>query len=544
MKLWKRTAALLLCLGVSFSAVACDDENNSISSENTPPASSEQTDSSSSEVEEVLKNQELADVLAVAKSAKINFELAYDVLGYRLGGTSDPDTGEVTYNSVWENKEKGTLSGDVLLAATDKGVDAKITFTLPKTEEIINGYVGGDYEICIIDGFIYLLEPKAIAYKTLTNESLYAYIDNLITMIGVSAEDVEALLGQVFSELEGLGVTSEEINGVIAGLLSDAKIEPSFGNILMVTLDVAPYVNDVIEYAKTLTGETTLGEVLNEALAYGVAEEETAITYNDILDAVITMSDSTVQEAYDYVDDLVKDATSYSLRMCWLLLIENEDVRSALIEAGFTEEKLDELADINFEDAIEPYAEYTLEEMLTKFIDENLYLIEDWLNPDDGNEDWESTGRPALETIDVSVYAEEARTFLATKTIEDLGLTQVLKGIQSMNVTELCVKAGVGYDQNLNAEKVVVAFIQNMYGTDTVVVNGEPQTVDLKSNYVLTITASDFSSETLEIVLQADKNVVYECASCGESSAIDASVQIREDICLCDNCYETYEEVE
>lgn len=483
MKVWKKTAAFLLCLGFAVSNVGCVVINvgggNSASDKTSEaPATS---DSASGEQgggdvtpSNPVKAKNVTDLFEQAKSAKLTFELSV-------------------------NEASGAaVSGEALLSLTDKGADMKLDVTSETSVTTVYA----------IDGVLYTYEAEENTYYA-EGQNFYAGLEGS----GLSEEMLEELVGALGGIMEDseLSFGDEDIDSFINGLISsEAVVEDGA---MMLKLDAAQTVNDITAFVKTLDLDTTLGEFVDKLLVEVTPEGETATTYTAILDEIATYGTYTVSEAYTELDKTFEAEFKMGIQEYKDYLMLNPTVYSTLTDY-LGADVVKEIAAFDFDAVVEEYGTYSVDDLLAELL---------------ATEGETQEG----ETITLAGIAADVKTYLAETTLEDVGVTEnILEIFGSLSAKELYAKAGIRYNKG---DSSIDALIFGL-GMDVTVKNTD--TFKFSAKAVL----SEFSKDVVTIALPEGATVAYLCAGCYGSSLDDDTVAYREDhgVYLCDDCYPTY----
>lgn len=518
MKLWKRTAACLLCLGFGVSAFACGDNTKNsqeISNGNNT------TSTGDNGTVDFNKAQSLADALKDAKSGKIKVTL--ETVSTNAEGTA--------------NEEIGL---DITVSEADSGVNAKVT---------VNDKAKVVSELYAIDGWAYI---KVGNEYTVSPKSLSDLIQDALADAGVSLEEIGGLLGQLEGLLGG-AVNGEEAGASMSDLgaafgeyfESSAKLE---NGAMVVTLDGSDALNGVLGYIGGMTAETTVGEIVND----GLALIDPTLKAEDILEMLSTLGTVTVEEAYTYIDDIVKEETGYSIQNLKNVLLMNEEVQALLLQAGMTEEMIEDVETFDVEEYLigeeSPYKTLTLNQLIGMIVEANTAYPDEQLPEDqipensvEAYSDSSDSSSEIEEEIDyVGEYVMMAEEFL-NMTLADVetaygveNLVVVLQTIGSVSVDDASVKYGVKYDKNMQIDALILGLKGQISRT--------VENVTYVEGVEIALTVSEFSEEKVTIALPEGATLIYTCADCGESET--ASYREEYNAYVCDDCYPSYGYVE
>ena len=497
MKFWKRTAAMLLCLGVSFSAFGCGGKDNKgDNGDSTPnlPSTSE-----NGGIVDLDKAESLADVLAAAKSAKMDVAI----------NVTDADGNAIP------------VTMQLQISETDKGVDLMAT---------ANGET-----VYVIDGWAYSYDQGSECYIK-SGQNIWEEMEGALMQAGVTMEQVEMMFTELetsLGEMDGVGSLGESFGEHFE---ASAKLEDGA---MVVTLDCAPALNAVLDYMTTLTADRTLESVVNDLLGC----IDPTLTAEAVLDQVATLGTMTVSEAYAVLDDIAKEETGYSIQNLKELLIMNEDVQAALQEAGATEEDIQMIDDFDIEAYVAEYGEWSLNEVLRVVINQmnagSGTAPDGELGGDITSEMPEEPEEIPEGTDIIGRAAEQAKAFLKETTLGDLeemlemqGTLNTLQQIGAIEVNKADLKYGVKYDKDMKIDALVLGFALNMSNE----IDGETATasVDVK------ITVSEISAQRVTIALPEGAVVANCCFYCGANSVDDNTIAYSEELddYVCGECLE------
>ncbi|MBQ8283461.1 MAG: hypothetical protein IJX75_00050 [Clostridia bacterium] len=517
MKLWKKTAAFLLCLGFSFSAVGCDMGGKE---QNSTPDSSSSTESSvgdsSSSGTVTTDPLTLVDVLSTAKSALVEFDVALDVSAWQV---NDEDVLERVSANV-------SASVDMIVSETEDGdVAAKLTANLyPDVDS-----PSITYTLYYVDGLIY-------SYNGNVCVALPYNVADMLASMGITPEQTQAIMDEVLAALESEGVTSDSVNDAIMDIFeTGATLE---NGAMLLVLDAKEPINAVLGYLNGWTEETTLGDLVNEILAIGVEEGETPVTYDVLLAQLATenIGDITVGDLYEELDGFMLTNTGKDIQDWKDELIANDDVLAALAAMEMPAETITEIAELDIETALADYMDWTMDDLLAALATSEEPLPE-------GEE---PTPPPTVDDVLVSI-----ENVLDTMTISDvvvgLGLvdeTQVesffaaWEEATAFRFNTLASKMGIRYDKQNNVDGIVFGEEISLAGEVTFYssTGASLGKKDVSVEFEASLVISEFSSDLVSVALPENVKVLYTCIGCGE--VLENGIIYDEAMCayICDDC--------
>lgn len=517
MNLWKKTVAMVMCLGLSFSMFACQPKNDSSSNSDTGSTDSVIDSTSgpddSSDIIIPADAESFFDVVQTAKSANIKVELDIDITSLYAGDDAfdkETESMDVTLNITASENAKG-------------GADAKIILVLSSHFVSSDGtaYDGDALEqtIYIIDNYTYIWQEDGYYTKSA------ATLDVVLADSGLPIAEIQGVLEEVSGALTEAGFSADDLFGALEGEFdATAKIEDGA---LMTTIDLTDGVNDFLGYLATLNSETIVGDVVNDVL--GLIDP--TLNYADVLDMVAPLGEVTVSEAFTEIDTAFAAEMGLGLQDYKDLMIMNATVISALKDAGLTTEDIQAISAFSFEDDfLAFYGEYTINAFLVE-----LFEIEE-----------------APEDL-IGETCAMLKEYLATATLADLevalgaeGLLDTIAEISQVKFTALEEKFGVKYDDDYNVEAGI--FITNI-GFEMVesmeTSTGEVIRDKNSASIGVKVTVSELSEEKVAISLgNVEEDVIVQlCYGCGDYYMENkVNIEFREDISahICDDCYPTY----
>lgn len=509
MNVWKKTVAMLLCFGMSFSVVACNTQGNSGTSTGT-----ENSSESSSDVVTPIEAESFFDVLSTAKSAKITVDFESEIKNVwdNDNGGFDWETETVTMTMemlVSENAD-GDVNAKIVTVSSSKSVDSDgLTSDGDASEQTI--YVLGN------DMYMYSLDEDGTGYYLRSSQPL----DAVLAESGIDMEQIQTTLESVYAEIKKAGFSVEDLLGALEGSFqASAKVE---NGVLMTSLDASKGVNAVLQYLGALEETTIVGDVVNDVLA--LVDEN--LNYADILDGVAPLGAMTVSEAYAELDEAFEAEMGSNIQEYKDLMIMTPTVRSALEDLGLSKEDIQTIAAFDIQkDFLDTYGTYTI----------NAFIIELFAMED------------APEDL-IGTVCTTAKEYLSTATLGQLetdlnmdGLVAIAQACGTFRFNKLEGKFGVGYDKDYKVRKGVFAFNTDFEMAATASdSDGTVLTDKNTAKFSVKVTVSEISTETLTIELEKNAKIVGLCEDCRLNwLQTDSQIAYREDcFCyLCDSCYQ------
>ena len=530
-KIWKITMGMLLCLGFAFSAMACEGLGNSgdestasseitdttgNSSSLTPNDSSDKTseDSSSAVTPPSSEKewQEVSDWLDGAQSAKFNFTVDADADVW----TWDEEAGKPMRVLL-----DATLSADMWVTTSDNGADAKLQISVDG--KLADTTFGTALTFYYVDGEGYMYDASYDEYIA-SPISIATVLNNL----GVTEENVGAVIETVKTEFGNLEITEEELGGVIDDIF---ELGGGITNgVMMTKLDSKNYANGFLNIVLNWDSEVTLGEGLNAVIAYATPKDVTPLTYEQILDSVAALGSVSANEAYAALNDMALEYTQMSVQELKDTLLVQEEI-STLLAEYFDEATITEIKNFNIanflattgEGADKTYGEWVTDDLLALMQGET------------------------TEVLTLADYTAQVESFLSTVKLGDYAeVLNVLDMISTFRFSDLSMEFGFKYNQDRSidsfmvVEKVGIAGKWNFGSADA------PNEKDMSAKLTVTASVSEVSSTALTIALPENATIVYVCAEsleggcCGETNT---PIRLREEyaLYLCDACYAVFE---
>lgn len=489
MKVWKKAAAFLLCLGFAVSNAGCIVVNMGDGGSASNPTSENPATSDSGGVtpdtSNLVKAENVTDLFGQAKSAKLTFEASVSEIA---------------------------ISGEALLSFTEKGADMKLELASD----------GEETTVYFIDGFVYKYDAAENTYYA-EGQNFYAVLEET----GLSEEALEEIFGVIGGVMEDSDISfgRADIDSFINGLISsEAVVEDGA---MMLKYDAAKTVNDITLFVKMLNLDTTLEEFIDKLLVEAAPEGKTATTCAVILDEIATYGAYTVSEAYTELDEKFEAEFKMGIQEYKDYLMLNPTVYSTLTEY-FGADVVKEIAAFDFNAIVEEYGAYSVDDLLAEFMP-----TDDTAGEGDASSDGSSDSAVVeTEPLTLADITGDIKTLLSSTTLEDVGVTgDMLEIFGAMNAKELYAKTGIRYNKDSSIDALIFGL-----GVDVTVKNTDTYKFSAKA------TLSEFCKDSVTIALPEGAKAVYQCVGCYGSSLEDATVTYREDYdaYLCDDCYSTY----
>ncbi|MBQ8658027.1 MAG: hypothetical protein IJ506_02735 [Clostridia bacterium] len=345
MKLFKKTAALLLSLAMGLSFVGCNTGDDSADKDNdktpTPPPASGGNGLTDEELQDAIGDliggflgdkdsssestgKQYVDgaiqAIENANTVELSFDadIAYSFTDKQYGNKYEDDL-LIRYGDNETQTLDLTASGTLKAVKTEDSYDLALEITLDyeetwlENEETVTDKIDNETgKIYIVDGYAYLNKPNQdewvktlmpVEYASIYNE-LVGILDQCVGENGAVSEDdltyLKTLAGKIF-------------DGV-------AKIE---NNALKFELDLATPANEILDHYKNLDLTMTVEEYLDDVLAEFAGE---TVTVDALLATLATMGDYTVGEAYGEIDSWLETATGMGVEELKDAILEQEDV--------------------------------------------------------------------------------------------------------------------------------------------------------------------------------------------------------------------------
>lgn len=490
MKMWKRTAAFVLCAGFAFSGVACNvggqQSNNSSNNSSAAPITPPETTTAQ-------KFTEWADGV---KTAKVEFNASFATKENYAN-----DNGQLVSEPI-----TATVEGEVVLAWTDSGVNAEFDATIGGT--VIEG-AKVTVEGCLVDGVAYL-DQGAGMYRMIYD--IGTVLEEAMAETGITEEQISAF-GDVI--VETVKKEYKDIDAAFDAIFEDVEAEEG---VKTVTEDGSAWINALLAYIKTLDVENT---TVVEAIDGVLKMINPAWTTEKIFDEVTEISEMKVADAYKAIDEAVKAETDKTVQEWKDALIANEEI-AAILEEEMGKEVVDQIKAVDIqEDIIAEIGEMTVDQFVSSMV----------------NEGGEEETEPALV---IATYIAQAEAYLAEMTVADLGLP--LEEIGELVFNKLSASASVKYDEDQNIEYVSSAFEVNVAYKEAVYVSEEESIeADNFLKAAVEVKVSEVGKTAPTIALPDDAVIVYSCAECGKEGDAE-TIKYYADVVqyLCEDCYEEW----
>lgn len=481
MNVWKKTVAMVMCLGFTFSMFGCNPNKDSSSESSAPGESVVTPEDSSSDIIIPADAESFFDVIQTAKSASIRVDIDLDLTSAWLQDdkvVNSVESADIVLNIVVSENAKG-------------GMDAKIVFMSSSSGVSSDGaaYDGDAVEetFYVIDGWAYRYDVADDCYYQ-SDVTVEQAIEEMLADEEIAP--VVAILEEVLAALEGVDVSVEDVIAALEGEFdASAKIEDGA---LVTTIDFADPLNALVDYLGALNEETIVGDVVNDVLEL----IDPTLNYADILDEVAPLGAMTVSEAFTELDTAFEAEMGLGLQDYKDLMIMNASVISMLKDAGLTTEDIQKISAFSFEDdLLTPYGDYSL----------NAFLIE-MLAMEDVPEDFDLIG-------EVCVMAKD---YLSTTTLGQLevdldaaGMLDTIATISTLNFTAVETKFGVKYDNDYKVEKGILS-VGVGFELPYIELNSKGEEVECVNECALNVNASvsQISEERVTIALDPSKAVV------------------------------------
>ncbi len=525
MKLWKKTATFLLCLGFAVSAVGCDIGGKDSTTENSSPTESSVENNSSSGTETSKDPLTLVDVLSTAKSALVEFDVALDVSTWQVNDTDD---------GLEQVQINVSASVDMVVSETADGdVAAKITANLSP-----------DYTSPSIAYTLYYLDGLMYSYNGTVCTALPYNIADMLVGMGITPEQTQAIMDEVLAALENEGVTSDSINGAIMDIFGTDPILEN-GAMLLV-LDAKQPINAVLEYLNGWTEDITLGEAVNELLAIGAADGETPVTYDTLFEQLATqdIGSITVGGLYTGLNGLVFTNTGKDIQEWKDELIANEDVLAALTAMEMPAETITAIADLDIETALEEYKDLTVDDLLAALTASDEPLPEGEQYTPLTVDDILSNLKSLMDTVTMGDI------FVALGVVDETQVETFFtawKEATGFRFNTFASKTGLHYDKQNNVDGIVFGEEISLAGkvtfySSTGVSLGQK---DVSMAFEADLVIGQFSSEIVSIALPENAKIMYTCGNCGQVCEADGITYDDEtSVYICDDCVAANAELE
>lgn len=336
MKIFKKTAAMLLGLTMSVSLFACggDDDNSSSSKGGLFPEGNIEDGEGAKYLEGTL------NAFKEAETITIDFQLTANASGLpnaTQSNPSAPQTAEITATYV--------------LAKTDDGYNMSMSGTMKDTDGSVD-----ETKVLIVDGWVYEYYEEYNDWRKGTIAS---------SMDDESAEMLNKV-GEIYNQIMSDDADFSEIYAKLGPILEEfLYIE---NNEYKFLLDMKDEVNAAIDYVANFDYSQTLETYLNSVLA----DCGSTKTVKAIFDEVATYGAYTVGEAYADLNEILVQETGKNVNGLKAdLVAELNAMDTTLLEKYFSAADIYEfkstLAQINAMDIdqmIQPYASLTMDDIV------------------------------------------------------------------------------------------------------------------------------------------------------------------------------------
>lgn len=343
MKLWKKAAAMVMALGMTFSVAACGEEGGVGSSVNSN-SSSVTTGSSSSVTTNEGTSVGGGDSSAAVTTPEEKFMNAIEKtfneaksfsMSYNFKVAVDDAVGSMNSHKTYvQAKMPVTVSfeeGGANVHAEVIQVNADNSTVKQADVYVIDGYIYVSYRDYDYDTDTYAMSPY---YKT--KENLAGALEELQNMLNKEVPvmpEIMEIADELLAKIENADLGLPTWGDVKAGLSKVFTVE---GNTMKLTIDAKEAydtaIQEIIEYDTNRTVEAAIDEALLELVPAG--EGETQLTMDGMLDEMATWGSITLEDLWADMDDWLAEEYQTDIQTLYNTVVNDDTFEKIVVLAN------------------------------------------------------------------------------------------------------------------------------------------------------------------------------------------------------------------